>query len=111
MRLGRYQPRDRIVGPGPQWAARWIGRSAQQAAGGAVGEGRLAGPFHPGQQPGVVQPPLGEGVEKGGLGGRVRDQVEAVARMLAHSSRSETAAQTRASTASRSPSASMITQR
>ena len=41
----------------------------------------------------------------------VGDQIKAVARMLTHGSRASTAAQTRASTVSWSPSASMITQR
>ena len=97
---GGDQPGDRIVRPRPQRTARRIGGRAEQAAGGPPGEGGLARALDPAQQPGVVQPALVEGVEEGRLGRRVGDQVEAVARMLAHGSLASTAAQTRASTAS-----------
>ena len=111
MRLGRDQLADRIVRPGPQRAASRVRRGSQQTAGGAKGETGLAGTLDPAQQPGVVQTPAIEGLDKGGFGVRVRDQVETVAGMVTHDIRACSVAQTRTSTSSSLPSASISTQR
>ncbi|MNE57291.1 hypothetical protein D3C80_1522440 [compost metagenome] len=111
MRLGGDQLTDRIIGRSPQRPTGRIGRCAQQAARGAIGEGRLAAALDTAQQPGVMQTSPVQGVQKGFLGGDVRDQVEPVARVFAHSNRSETALHRRSETASSSPVASITTQR
>ena len=100
MRPGRDQPGHGIVRARSERPKRRIRRGAQQTASGAVGESGLARALRPAQKPGVMQPTLAEGVQKGGLCRSVGDQVEAVARVLAHSRRPSTAAQTRAATAS-----------
>ena len=100
MRLGGHQPGHRVIGSRSQQSTRRIRRGSQQPTRGAIGEGCLAGPLDPAQQPGVVQPPLVQGVDEGRLGRGVRDQVETVARVICHNRRASIAAQTRASTAS-----------
>ena len=48
--------------------------AGEQAAGEAVGQGRLADALRPGDQPGVVHPPGADGVQDGRLGVVVAEQ-------------------------------------
>lgn len=59
----------------------------------------------------MMQPPPVQRVQKGLFGRDVRDQIEPVARVFAHSNRSATALRRRSETASTSPVASITTQR
>ena len=88
-----------------------IARAPQKTTRGAIGEGGLAAALDPAQQPGVVQTSPVQRIQKGFLGGDVRDQIEPVAGVFTHSSRSATAFHSRSVTAVNSPVASITMQR
>ncbi len=108
-------PEHRIARVRTQQAKPGLGPRAQQSAGGAVGERRLADALGSHEQPGVVQASALQRLQEGALRAVVALEPRGVAGMdeLGHqgASRLSTAAQIAASTASTGCAASITTQR